>query len=54
MEKEILNQNAASDIFSEVRELEFQRKHLLDLKKRGIVNGVDVVIEELAKKRSLN
>lgn len=32
MEKEILNQNAASDIFSEVRELEFQRKHLLDLK----------------------
>lgn len=50
MEKEILNQNAASDIFSEVRELEFQRKHLLDLKKRGIVNGVDVVIEELAKK----
>ena len=43
-------QHTASDIFNEIRDLHFQRNHLLDLKKQGIVNGVDVVIQELTKK----
>lgn len=40
----------ASDIFNEIRDLHFQRNRLFDLKKQGIVNGVDVVIQELTKK----
>ena len=43
-------QHTASDIFNEIRDLHFQRNRLLDLKKQGIVNGVDVVIQELTKK----
>ena len=42
-------QHTASDIFNEIRDLHFQRNRLLDLKKQGIVNGVDVVIQELTK-----
>ena len=43
-------QHTASDIFNEIRDLHFQRNRLLDLKKQGVVNGVDVVIQELTKK----
>ena len=43
-------QHTASDIFNEIRDLHFHRNRLLDLKKQGIVNGVDVVIQELTKK----
>lgn len=41
---------AKSDIFNEIKDLEFQRLHLIEMKKQGIVNGVDVVIQELSKR----
>ncbi len=44
------SQQSTSNINSEIRDLQVKRKHLLDLKKQGIVNGVDVVISDLTKK----
>ena len=39
-----------SNIFNEIRDLEVQRLNLMNMKKKGIINGVDVVIQELTKK----
>ena len=39
-----------SNIFNEIRDLEAQRLNLMNMKKKGIINGVDVVIQELTKK----
>lgn len=39
-----------SNIFNEIREIEVQKNNLMNLRDKGIINGVDVVIQELTKK----
>ncbi len=39
-----------SNIFSEIREIEVQKNNLMNLRDKGIIDGVDVVIQELTKK----
>ena len=40
----------SSAVFNEIRSIQSQINHLLDIRKKGIVEGVDVVIQELKKK----
>ena len=40
----------SSSVFNEIRSIQSQINHLLDIRKKGIVEGVDVVIQELKKK----
>ena len=44
------NTNNNCDIFNEIRDIESERLHLINLQKQGIVKEVDVVIQELTKK----
>ena len=37
-----------SNIFSEIREIEVQKNNLMNLRDKGIIDGVDVVIQELS------
>ena len=39
-----------SNIFNEIREIEVQKNNLMNLRDKGIIDGVDVVIQELTKK----
>lgn len=50
MELQQDNTNNNCDILNEIRDIESERLHLINLQKQGIVKEVDVVIQELTKR----